>query len=425
MSFWDGVASFGLGAQGYNDFQNQLSDREWLDAKRKRDAEVAQINLEKLQREDALGQRTRQIAAQYGLGGPNQLPEVSRDMPVNPLTPVDDEGEPMPIGSKTVTLPAQANRSGMLDALAQTHEAAGDFENAAKIRQAGKAMETEGYADLLKGVASGEDPTTIAQRFNQKGSHRIVAGDKQGDAYSFTYEDGRTSTMDKQGAQDMGTRLGIFKKDITIVPHDATAIDASGNVVARGKETPKPDPFQLEEFRADLRDRTERLKASLQRKTEGKPREVALAEAFVSAGVASDMKEGLVMATEGKNLSPERFRANLIQRMASDSSDRLMNANPEQAAKARAELGRAADEVTKIAFPDRGRAPAAAPKPAGSFDVPDVQREIEAANVRDGTSGTATSAPPQRIGSATWTGQYTRSGKPLYRAADGSLLVGQ
>jgi hypothetical protein len=429
MSLWSGIADFGLGVQGYNDYTNAQADRAYVEQKRKRENEVANIDLERIRREDDLAKKARAIASQYGLGGDKQLPEIAgKTTDVAPPVAGDDEGYPMPLVPKvTPAVPATANRGGMMESVAGEYEKAGKFDEAQKIRAALKAVESEGYSDIIKGVAAGEEPTNIAQRFNQKGTKRIVNGEKQGDAYLFQYEDGTQQKMDKQSAQDLGARLGIFKKDITVVPHGAKAIDASGAVVTDNPDPTKADPFKMEEFKADLRDRTERLKASLAHKADGKPREVALAEAFVNAGVAPDMKEALVMATEGKNLSPERFKANIVQKLTTDFSDRLSSANPDTRARAQAELGKMADTVTSIAFPTRGPAAPTKAAPAAAEDIgPALGREI-AAN----SGGAPAKAQPPSIlkapnnETATFTGNYTASGKPIYRAPSGKQYVGE
>src|SRR2546421_9892136 len=177
---WSGIADFGLGLQGYRDAQNQQSDRDYLEAQRARSTEIQGMELARLRRDDALAARMRGLATSYAPGGANELPKVPGKS-VDVAQVQSDEGQqdeaapPIPpVQRQAAALPAQTNRRGMYGAFADALDSAGKPTEAAKMRQALSSIENEGYAEIVKGVASGDDPKAIQERFNRVGNRRIA-----------------------------------------------------------------------------------------------------------------------------------------------------------------------------------------------------------------------------------------------------------
>jgi hypothetical protein len=414
MSFWDGVASFGLGVQGYNDYTDSRADRDYLAAKRKRDEEVQGIELEKLRREDDLAKTTRAIAARNGLGGADQLPAVNMDVPIKPLVPMDDEGNPMPVASKSVNLPAGSNRIGMYNEMADAQEKAGKLAEAEKIRTAIKAIESEGYSDIIKGVASGEEPAAIAQRFNQKGAKRIVNAEKKGDGYLFTYEDGKSQAMDKNTANDLGEKLGIFKREKpTVVASDASLVDDHGKVLYKG--TPKPkniDPLSPEGIA--VKKDFESWKATLAKKEGGDPAKIREVRALADLAFGGDIEK----ATEYAYGVKDQDRTSQVMRMMGIlRNDDTLAQDPKKLQSKAEEI---VDGLRTKSTTTRGGV-----RPTKSDNAPDIQSEIEAANKRDAAAPPKTLTVPGTRSEATFTGRYTRNRKPIYQSADGQQYVGE
>ena len=415
MSFWDGVASFGLGVQGFNDYKDQEAERNYRAKKRARDEEVSALELERIRRDDDLAKKTREIAKKYGLNGDSQLPAVSQEIAL-PQLAVDDEGYPMPKATKTVDLPAQANRGGMYDAMAQELEAAGKIGEAEKIRAALKAMETEGYTEIIKGVASGEDPALIAQRFNQKGRKRIVNADRdEAGAVTFTYEDGKAQRMTPDVANDLGTKLGIFKKDTVIIPEGATLAEQStGRTLARGQ--PKQhniDPLSPEGIKA--KQEFETWKSNLAKKEGGDPAKIREVRALADMAFGGDIEKAVEYAYGVKDTD----RTSQVMRMMSilKSDDALS----QDQNKLRAKAEEIVDGLRARESKGRGGVRPGGKKDEGS----DIQKDLEDANRRDAAKK---GEPPPTIAQGGVTYTYagkTKSGKPLYKAPNGDLMVGE
>lgn len=410
MSFWDGVASFGLGAKGYDEYTDGRADRDYLTKQRARADDVATIELERLHRQDDLARTTRDIARKYGIGGENQLPERSIEVPFGQPAN-DDEGNPMPPpATKTQTVAAQQNTQGLYQALADAHMKAGNLEQAEKIRKAMKEVESEGYGEIVKGVVAGEDPQAIAQRFNQRGNKRIVSGEKAGDAYAFTYEDGTKSTMNQRQASDLGTKLGIFKKDMTIIPEGGTAIDGAGNVIAHGgPKSRNIDPLSPEGL------------AATQKRDEAKARAAAMFGKDVTPARVKEVKFLAERAFGGDETAAieyvygnrDKSRTDQILKIAG-----LLKADPELGMDSKKLMRQAEDLVDGLRSRDvatrGGKAPATGRSPAPGGDV---QADIEAAARAD--AAPAAAQPPAGYPDA----QRAPDGKWYVKKADGWYLV--
>lgn len=404
MSFWDGVASFGIGVQGYNDYMDSRADADYRAKKRARDEEVSALELERIRRDDDLSKQTREIARKYGVKGENQLPAVNMEVPI-PQLQVDDEGYPMPQATKSVALEAQTNRGGMYDAMAQEYEKAGKLAEAEKMRTALKQLENEGYTEIIKGVAAGEDPATIAQKFNQKGNKRIVNAERdEGGGYNFTYENGKSQRVDKATASDLGTKLGIFKQDTAILPEGATLVERStGRELGRGqpKRPPNIDPLSPEGIKA--KKEFEDYKASLSKKGEGgdpaKIREVrALAEYF-----GGDTEKAIEFAYGMKD---QDRTAQVMRMMGILRNDDALGQDPQ---KLQAKAEEIVDGLRSRESKTRGGQRPTSAKKETKQDAPATE-------------------PPSTIAQGGITYTYagkTRSGKPLYKAPNGDLMVGE
>lgn len=398
---WSGIANFGLGYRGATDVLNASSDRDYLERQRKRTEEVNNMALEEARRQDELGKTVRGIARKYGLGGEGQLPAIpGTSAEVAPTIAVDDEGNPMPTVTKTTpAVPAQANSQGMREAMAQAYEGQGKLTEADAIRKAMKAVETEGYSEILRGVAAGDDPNAIAQRFNRKGNRRIVNGEKQGDAYVFTYEDGKTQQMDKAGATDLGTKLGLFKRDMTILPQGSTAIDASGAVVARGQPKAETrhniDPLSPEGIKA-----AEEKARALQRvknQLGGGAKATAMIQnvQWLSDNMGLSVEEAYNLSREGMHKPEVELVLDTAVKLKQGEMSGKYEKNPEavfeDARKMVAEARKSVD------------------KPRGKKNEPELLNSVPP----DEKGVPKTLLSPEGK-PATFTGRYTRAGKPIY-----------
>lgn len=434
MGFWNGVASFGLGVQGYNAYNNDQSDRAALEAKRARDTEIANIELEKLRREDALAKNVRDVASQYGLGGAQQLPataETTTNIP-QPVT-ISDEGEPdaLPAATKTVAgLPAATNRAGMYNAMADQMEKAGKLQDAANIRAALKQTQTEGYGALLKGVASGADPEAIKQDFNAQGVHRIVNAEKNGDgSYTFTHDDGTTRQITPQQANDLGTKLGIFKKDTVIIPQGGKLVETgSGNTVATGEAKPtKIDPLSPEGIAARTQLEEAKLKAQQLLGKDATPARIREVKAVADLAFNGDIPSavGFVYGIKDKPRSEQVLHLSKLYVDDGDKPDVAMKKAEAQidrlrlsdvATRGSKSPGAASDAPVQLGGPGApGFVPAAAaPAPAAPAVPP----------------AAASKTPPQawkdpQLGDLTFTGRTSPDGKPVYVDAKGKEYAGE
>lgn len=427
MGFWSGIANAGLAYQGATDVLNASQDRDYLERKRKRDDEVANMALEEARRQDELGKQVRALAKKYGLGGESQLPTLpGQEVPVAGQLPVDDEGNAMPKATiQTPGVAAQANQAGMREAMAQAYEGAGKLSEADQLRKAAAAIKAEGYGEIVKGVASGEDPTAIAQRFNQKGDRRIVNGQKNGDSYVFTYEDGKTQTLDKATANDLGMKLGMLKKDTTILPEGASLVEnGSGTVIARGQPKARNmDPYGPEAIKAkkDLED----YKAKLAKEAGGGAKGTALIQNIdkIASEFGIPWSEAYQMSRVAQNKPLDEKIIDTAVRLKRDDLSGRYDKDPGKAiedARGIVEAGMRA--ATKAGA---ARTATANPKPAEPAPLNTVAPDPAASKATGPQVPQTARTPDGKV--ANFTGQFTRQGKPIYQVGNDpkSRFVGE
>lgn len=359
MGLFQGIANLGIAGSGYEQADKGIRDRDWQERQRAAEGKMTDLAVAEALRKDELAKAVRNAvqavgprAAARGLYGAKSTSVGEGDPGEN------NPGLAITQTEQGADLPQSPDLAGKLNAEAQARAAGGDTAGAMNAMAAVKQLHAEGYNRILDGVVKGRDVKSIADDFNQVGQKRIVGGNTDGDRYTFKYEDGTESAISKADAHRLGTQLGIFKRDpLQIIPQGGTAIDSSGNVMARGQDKPRntdPNSPEVIAAREEARQKREeaaiRLRASLAKTGDGKPREVKLAEAMVEAHLAADMNEGIRMAMEGKNVSPERFRANILTKMVADDP-------PPTADDARKKhldrLRKVADDLTSVAFPPK------------------------------------------------------------------------
>lgn len=263
MNAFDFLADLGVSGTGFEKarmaFEKDARDRaleELRIAEQKRRDEEAMYQAQALS-------GLRQIAAQYGIGGANQIaaqPERTITTETPYVDTVGDEatgasaGQPVPQDRTLPATAARANPQGRARAMEEfAREKVMDPKVSGDLEKARKNMETEGYSDFLKGILSDQPVESIMDSFNRSGDQRINGGIRNPDgSYSFQYADGQISTITKKQARVLGEGAGVFKRDPgRIIPQGSVlARDTpdGGTEIIHGN-APRNDPNSPETIR--------------------------------------------------------------------------------------------------------------------------------------------------------------------------------
>lgn len=243
MGFLDGIAALGLAGRGYENTDRAIRDRDWQQAERDRQKKINDMVLKDALRKDELAQGLRDVMA----GVPQRA--AARGLDVTTPAENDPYGEGYVHTDKGFEAPGGTNLRATAKAAADYLAGKGEIDAAEKYRKTMKALEDEGFKDVIVGIAAGRTPKEIADEFNAIGEKRIVGGSTDGRVYRFKYEDGTEATYDRGQVRELAQAYGFLKKpDLHNVPEGATVLKDGRPVYTAPKatKTERIDPLSPE-----------------------------------------------------------------------------------------------------------------------------------------------------------------------------------
>lgn len=294
MGLFQGIADLGVMGGGYERTDAAIADRDYTRSNRKRQDQLNEMAFQEAIRKDELAKKVRDAmgavksrAAMKGLG----LSSPAENDPYQEhVTP--------PQGG--IDSPESPDAAGKMQAASRAMMEGGDIEGATKVQKALEEFKREGFTHFLGGVIRGEDPKTIAEKFNQFGDKRIVGGTKTADGYRFKYEDGTDQNITTAEANRLATGLGLIKRSpLQVVPAGATLYDnATQKPLYTAPSKPGTDQLAVIEARrkADL----EKIAARAKAQRDLPPALIRSIEGLEKRGMSFDQALAVVNTAKGK-----------------------------------------------------------------------------------------------------------------------------
>lgn len=404
MGFWDGIAALGLAGRGYENTDRAIRDRDWQKAERERQKKLNDIALKDALRRDELATGLRDAMTSV----PTRETAKGVDIVTHEGEPYDEERRV----AEGIDAPADSNLPGKAKAAMDYLADKGDIEGAERYRKTLKALEAEGYRDMVTSMAAGRPIKEWAPKFNQVGEERIVGGDFDGQRYRVKYESGREAVYDRNQMRDAAEMHGFFKREKpNVVPQGSELRDDRGALLARNPKPQTPrniDPLSDEGLQAT--EKQERMKQRIKAEMGGGSKATAMVQnlEYLSSKMGISIKEAYEMSRTGMS-KPEHEQV-------LDTATKLLNGfetstkyqNRETGAVDYARVFEDARRMMEMAKQKR-KAARAAEQPLG---VPNSD---------------PSRLPPLNLkapggGEATFTGKYTKAGKPIYSDGTNSYV---